>query len=140
MEKITFNELVNNISNIIKNHPLVEHLYINQIPDKDIIYSNVYLLFKGIDLYERFAMARFRFVWNDLLNVEKDNETEHISTGISVLKQIFDKIQENKSYRLSNNGYISNLSFAYQTNADVNVSVYGEISIVFEMANNCTYY
>ena len=138
--KLSFMELVNYLNLIIEQHPLVETVYTNEIPEKDIIYSNVYNQFVGIDIYETVAIARFRFVYNDLLNPEKDNETEIISTGISVIKQIFDKIRDVGFRIFTQNNHINNLTFRKQTNADINVSVSGEISIAFELSNNCPHY
>ena len=87
-------------------------------------------------MHDHFAIARFKFVWNDLLNSEKDNETQLISTGTSVLKQIFDKLRE-EGFKVTTQ---TNLTFGYQTNADINVSVSGDVGIAFELSNNCTYF
>ena len=131
--KITLKELSDNIADIIREHPLVKYLYINEIPTNNIVYQNIYFLFTSIELYENYSVAHFKLIYNDKLNDKKDNEIDILSEGTTVIKDIFNKIK-NSNYRVSQTG---RLLFAKHENADINVSVSGEIGIIFQISNNC---
>ena len=137
MVKINYYELVEYLKNILNNHPLVFQTYINKIPTNNIIYTNIYLLFLNVEMYDTHKTANFRIVYNDILNVENDNELEIINTGTIVLREIINTIRQNKSIKLGNGDLLTTLNFGYNDNADKIVSVNCDIPISYNDIGKC---